>query len=755
MTTDEIPGDINQMGISQQMSGFLKRIFTNTSMNLGDGVDMVNGNNTEHFKTVEDMLVLENRGLKNAAGHSDGAEEEVRFGKEAHQVVIVGGTDDESISKSVEHGNVSVASASTNAAAANTLKVFPKPYVITSSPELPPTKKLSLGQVEKAKPVKQNPSSPLSCNCANHFDHVMLNHVFDLDVEDFYKAVFERRGESLDLYEQTHSVRGSQNLTITPWRQATNGLQVRELTYSALYKAPLRPRTTTPCTEVQTMLRSEPFVFVVESVTKSPKVPYGEYFLTKNRYCMSFEAPGKTRLIVTCKAEFSRFLLVRGFIERQCLDGSTNFIKELRTIAQNYIEDFQRKPESIASSSHSSFLDLNDRADTSSSYGHDADRNRGRRQRAASSETDPMGFDRSGSMDSVASLSNSPSGLGTSSPRKNATNNGALKTKRPSKAVGHHRRVSSFSMGVTKFKNLSPSSRSAAVDGFHKRDHSTGSHRRTGSRGSKADVLDTVSTLGTSSNGTWSYWNPLSWWWSSNPNPSQTPSSTKPDSRRMSRQTSLLTDGSTSQANPQSPSLVRKRSDSTLGGVFSNRTISRLVIAMMICGVIGIILTVMNVWWVVSVGNKLNRTLYMVKEGKLPDDNVVKSAKQAQENALKLARQKQLEKDLKFVEYTRSLGLLDSGLHDEYLHLTHHSLGDLRGMTTSFQKELSTMQESLSNVKTGVHEALQDYAALVVMEKVALKKRKEGGSYADDYEESGGVLKELFNLDFFASNDNV
>ena len=69
--------------------------------------------------------------------------------------------------------------------------------------------------------------------------------------------------------------------------------------------------------------------YVIDSITKTPNVPYGETFQTVMRFCLMFDTPTSMYLRVTMMVDFFRSVLWESKIEKGALDGCTNLVKDV------------------------------------------------------------------------------------------------------------------------------------------------------------------------------------------------------------------------------------------------------------------------------------------------------------------------------------------------------------------------------------------------------------------------------------------
>ncbi|KAJ3006269.1 hypothetical protein HKX48_000208 [Thoreauomyces humboldtii] len=193
-----------------------------------------------------------------------------------------------------------------------------------SAPTLP-----GVSAAPTTSPVKPRPVNPVSCDCATHPEYEALDTVVDLDVETVFRTVFADADS--ETVREAHRRRDTHGVVFGPWVVDTKGLPLsREVTYTVSYKPPMMSKQTAPAFEKQTVLKQDLLaVYVVECSVRTPKAPYGEFFNPINRYCLTHAGPGKTRILVTVKVEYTKRLMWKNQIESATVDGVKAFCGDL------------------------------------------------------------------------------------------------------------------------------------------------------------------------------------------------------------------------------------------------------------------------------------------------------------------------------------------------------------------------------------------------------------------------------------------
>ncbi|KAI8908126.1 hypothetical protein DFJ77DRAFT_513527 [Powellomyces hirtus] len=180
------------------------------------------------------------------------------------------------------------------------------------------------------------PAAPATCDCPAHFDSTAIDILLDLDVETVFAKIFT---SSPDLVREAHNRRDTHDVVFEPWNtDDTNGHLVnRDVTYTVSYKPPMLAKQTATGYEKQTVIRQDDVagVYVVECNVRTPKAPYGEFFMPINRYCLTHAGPGKTRMLVTVKVDFTKRLMWKTQIENATVDGIKAFCNELVSLLKS------------------------------------------------------------------------------------------------------------------------------------------------------------------------------------------------------------------------------------------------------------------------------------------------------------------------------------------------------------------------------------------------------------------------------------
>ncbi|KCV67954.1 hypothetical protein H696_05680 [Fonticula alba] len=147
------------------------------------------------------------------------------------------------------------------------------------------------------------------------FDDVFAS-VFDMTDDVFLSFHRRCRNTGITAHGQAADFTGD-----GPWnpsREAVGG--TRDIQYSIPINIPMTSKTSTPCFETQIIYKYEPAYICVETITRTPEVPFGECFAIHCKYYFIGRTPGESRFVGTAQAKFSRSTMFRSKIEKTSMD---------------------------------------------------------------------------------------------------------------------------------------------------------------------------------------------------------------------------------------------------------------------------------------------------------------------------------------------------------------------------------------------------------------------------------------------------
>ncbi|KAJ3042627.1 hypothetical protein HDV00_006906 [Rhizophlyctis rosea] len=170
-------------------------------------------------------------------------------------------------------------------------------------------------------------SSAVSCGCDSHFDNMIGEVFIKANVEDVFQALYGEKGSSVVV--EARRRRDCSDVKFAPWTTDETGKKTREVSWLAGVKIPLA-KSSQPVYQRQVITaETDQIAYVVESVTRTPKIPFGDAFTNVDRYCLTHAGIGKTKLRVTGKTDFIKKVMWRDKIDRESLEGMRQYFQEL------------------------------------------------------------------------------------------------------------------------------------------------------------------------------------------------------------------------------------------------------------------------------------------------------------------------------------------------------------------------------------------------------------------------------------------
>ncbi|KAJ3116244.1 hypothetical protein HDU96_010101 [Phlyctochytrium bullatum] len=215
-----------------------------------------------------------------------------------------------------------------------------------SSPVKPATDILnnSTAQVTtNPSPPGSQASEPVRCTCETHLEHLIAFELFPLDVSELFFTLFGDVNipHGSTSWIEAHKKRETEAIKIGKWGpgspKSANSLmqgQSREITYNVGCKMPMSIFET----------RFNSITFSVETVSRTPKVPFGESFVVVSRYCLMQEGIKKSRLRVTARVEFSKKVMLKDRIEAAVIEGVQAFNAAVVQLISKSQKDTTKQP---------------------------------------------------------------------------------------------------------------------------------------------------------------------------------------------------------------------------------------------------------------------------------------------------------------------------------------------------------------------------------------------------------------------------
>jgi hypothetical protein len=170
--------------------------------------------------------------------------------------------------------------------------------------------------------VTDGDKTPAQCCNHEHFPIVVVDEVFNFNVDDLFNRLFT----DSELFRIFVQQRQTYDVKLAPWLDTPdiNGVKTRVIYYTLSINYAIGPKCS-PSTETQTMhAESKPgYGYVIDADCVNGGVPYGENFYTSVRYCMTRVSDTTTRLNVTGKVIYKKRMwgLIKNFIDKTANTG--------------------------------------------------------------------------------------------------------------------------------------------------------------------------------------------------------------------------------------------------------------------------------------------------------------------------------------------------------------------------------------------------------------------------------------------------
>ncbi|RMZ98033.1 GRAM domain-containing 1B [Brachionus plicatilis] len=194
-------------------------------------------------------------------------------------------------------------------------------------------------------PVTSSPSEPVEvadlninnnakCSCTEHNGKELMNLTFNMSVNQLFESLFGHTEFCRKYWES----RKFGNLIVGEWNNEPV-LPARRLEYTVDLGGALgRPKNT----EDQKILeyRSEVCI-VMESSSVTHNVPYSDYFVVKNRFCITRITANQTRVIVNCHIFYKKNpnFIIKNFIEKNSISAIKDSFLYIASIVNQFHDE--------------------------------------------------------------------------------------------------------------------------------------------------------------------------------------------------------------------------------------------------------------------------------------------------------------------------------------------------------------------------------------------------------------------------------
>lgn len=187
---------------------------------------------------------------------------------------------------------------------------------------------------------KRQPHRKTTCTCEKekkHFTNVVLDTTYPTKPEKLYNLIFTS-GFMKDFWTDNQKL---SELQMSDWAPsaANNNILSREISYIKPLAGGFGPKQT-KCylADQNEHVDFDEYVTTV-TTTRTPDVPSGGSFSVKTRTCITWDGGNVSHMYVSCMVEWTGRSMVKGIIDRACIDGQKQYYKDLDGAIRSYIKE--------------------------------------------------------------------------------------------------------------------------------------------------------------------------------------------------------------------------------------------------------------------------------------------------------------------------------------------------------------------------------------------------------------------------------
>lgn len=180
-----------------------------------------------------------------------------------------------------------------------------------------------------------------TCACEEkkgHFSTTALDTTYPTVPEKVYNLLFTS-GFMKDFWEGNQKLFDLEVSDWSPDSQNSNNLS-RKISYIKPLAGGFGPKQT-KCHLVDETTHVEFDNYVTTlTTTTTPDVPSGGSFSVKTKTCITWEGSGNvSHILVTCQVEWTGRSMIKGIIEKACIDGQKQYYKDLDAAVRKYLTE--------------------------------------------------------------------------------------------------------------------------------------------------------------------------------------------------------------------------------------------------------------------------------------------------------------------------------------------------------------------------------------------------------------------------------
>ena len=186
---------------------------------------------------------------------------------------------------------------------------------------------------------------PSKCECSSHSGKLVIDEVFEIDVDQAFQLMFT---DSLFI-QQLFELRRTHSVTISSWQETASNDKKRQLSYTLTLNHTLIKSAST--TETQYLLsQTKPgSVYMINSEVINHGVPYSDSYVVNSQWCLTKESVSSSRLKVHVEVVYTKnswsIGLIKSMLEKSAIEGISDYCNDLASHLVKWIKIEKRISE--------------------------------------------------------------------------------------------------------------------------------------------------------------------------------------------------------------------------------------------------------------------------------------------------------------------------------------------------------------------------------------------------------------------------
>lgn len=162
------------------------------------------------------------------------------------------------------------------------------------------------------------PTSPVSCECVDHLEKVDIDTTVLAKPKDVFELLFG--SESVPFWEEMDKLRGEFDRKEGEWTDDT--LPTKEVSYMMRLDNPmLKTKEFEVKTRYTTVRTVKGSLYVIDTKSITPDVPYGDCFSSDTRFCITWIDEKSCRVLISNAVPFQKSTVMKSLIKSNATKG--------------------------------------------------------------------------------------------------------------------------------------------------------------------------------------------------------------------------------------------------------------------------------------------------------------------------------------------------------------------------------------------------------------------------------------------------